>query len=323
MGHVSEPLRSKLKQSRAFIFALIAIFFVWLVTNMSEEKVFREQYQVQYLGIDTARYVVTQCDTVITLDITSNGFYAFRRGIGKNHKITLDVEKYIARKRNGDIKITLNTDEIIYQIRNQIDMRGVSKLQPVSNNIAIDLGMRESKAFVPNIDDVEFVFDNSHGLYGQPLISPDTVWLYGTRESLDKIDGLYASKQKLDNISASGNYIVKLNPVWEKYPDLKVSTSNIDVYLPVETFVEKAIEVPVNVKIDESVREIKLYPPTVTVNVMVSSKDYTNTDAKDFKVTSTINSDTSTTLRCIVSEFPAYVHIKSIEPPTVQYVVIK
>ncbi len=318
----TRSFRQRIRHSRAFIFALIAITIVWVVSSMSERKAYRESYNLIFDGIDTAKYAVTSIDSTIVLELTSNGFYAFRRGIRQNHDVHISVASKIGSNKNA-IQLTLKTDDYSELIRSQLDMRGVSDFKIVDDILTITLAKRECKAFVPKIDDVDFQFEGMVGLCGEPQVSPDTVYLYGSSESLAKIDAIYAAQQTLPHIRLSGKYRVKLRPDWQKYPDLRISTQSIDIFVPVEVFTEKAVTVPVEYTVNDNIKRLQLFPSSVTVNCLVPRKDYAAIQAEDFCVLATIDNDSSNYIQPVVTRFPANVRIKSITPSQIQYIIIK
>lgn len=316
-------LGHRLKQSRAFFFSLIAISAVWLVSSMSEPKVFREHYRLCFDGIDTARYAVTAIDSSLTLDIRSNGFQAFRRGLNRNKAIHIDVARKIDEKKADDIQLSLLTDEYTDIIRKQLDMRGVSDVKPVANMLHVKLAQRQSKAFVPEIDNVGFQFDAMVGLCGKPQVRPDTVYLYGSQASLDKIDAVRAEPQTIKNIRISGKYRVQLAKEWQKFPDVHPSTQTVDIYIPVETFTEKSVSVPVNYSTDKNYKRVQIYPASVTVKCLVPQNKYAAINSDNFSVTARLVSDSSNYLTPVVTSFPSDVRIKSISPQQLQFIIIK
>ena len=295
---------------------------------MSERKVYREHYRLHLDGIDTAKYAVTGADSTIALDITSNGFYAFRRGTGRQHDIHINIANKLKGQKSGDIQTTLQIEDYIDIINKQIDMRGVSETHPVSNTLLVSLAERQSKAFVPDISGVDFQFDGMVGINGSPLITPDTVYLYGSRQSLDKIDHIAAEPKNLKHIRFSSRHRVRLEPVWEQYPDLRASVKEIEIFVPVDPFTEKSVTVPVTVSTDaqsaaSGIKRIELYPANVTVNCLVPRNKYAEISTGDFIVTAKIDSDSDTFIQPVVKQFPACARIKSISPQQVQYIIIK
>lgn len=316
-------MRHRLKQSRAFIFSLIAISAIWLVSSMSEQKVYREHYRLSLDGIDRAKYAVKSIDSVLTLDITSNGFYALRRGLRKNCVIHINIGETIAKDKTEEIKVRISTNDYIDAIRNQIDSRGVASIKAVTEEIEAELSERCEKAFVPSIDKVNFQFAAMIGLYGEPVMIPDTVWLYGSKESLEKIDAIGAEPQTIKEIRSSMRHRVKLDGSWKKYGDVYPSTETIDIFVPVEKYIEKTISVPVVYETPSQYKRVQLYPSSVKLTCLVAEREYDEIDENSFTVTVRDISDTLKHLQPTVTEFPSNVRVKAITPSQIQYIIIK
>lgn len=314
---------SKLRQSHAFFFTLIVVFLVWLVSNMSEKRTYREQFQVRFEGYDTLAYVAVQADTTMTLDIESNGFYALRRSLEPRRPLKFNIAKLMKKKKGEPIQISVNLDEQSVIIAEQLDMRGVSSLHVIERQLGLQLMRRHRKAFLPDISDVTFQFEGMQGLCGNPRISPDTIWLYGSDASLDKINQLRAEPQTIEHITHSGNHKIRLKPVWKQFPDLRVSSPTVNVYLPVEMFVERTVSVPLSINASDSLHRINLYPTEVSVKYMVPMTEYNDYTADDFQVTVNVTNEDEIYLKPEVSRFPSQVRVKSISPSEVQYIVIK
>ena len=308
---------------------MAAVVLVWLIASMSDNKHFRETYNFVFDGIDRSQYAVLQIDSTATFDIVSNGFRAFNRGMRGNHYIHINVAKQIKNYRNNsdDIKFTVNLEELLDLVRSQMDTRGVSEITPVTPLLTLHLSPRCSKAFVPDLSPVQFEFEEMVGLCGEPLMSPDTVWLYGSQASLDKVTSIRALPQTIRHIIISGRHRVALDTSWRKYGDLYISTPTISVNVPVEHFTEKVFRLPLrlpqsNSKLQAS-DKVSLYPEQVEIRCIVPRNEYNNIQADDFSVAAIMASDTSTTLTPVVTEFPANVRIQSVSPRQIQFIVFK
>ena len=300
---------------------------------MSEPNRYRESFELCFDGIDTAKYAIIEQDSEIAIDITSNGFRAFNRD-RKKKSIHLDASQILKSDKqlskhvvNNGYELVFNTEEYLDSIRKQIDLKGVTDIVPIAKELKIRFAERESRTFRPDISNVEFQFDGMAGLNGEPRIAPDSIVLYGSKASLDKIDALKARRQVVRNISESGTYLVALEPVWERYSDLRISTKSIKVYLPVERFIEKDITLPVNVDrkaigITSSIK-LNLYPTHVTVTYLVPENEYSNINTDAFVVNAVKESDSSQSLRAVVTTFPSKVKIKDIKPNKIQFIAIE
>lgn len=318
-----QGVRQRLWHYRAFFFTLVVISLIWLISNMSEQKVYREAYPVRFIGFDSVRYATTLADTVVTLDISSNGFRALHRSLATRRTIEVDVSSKMGKGNKDSYDMILSTNELSEVFSNQIDMRGVESLAPVQQSLALHLALRESKAFVPDIDKVQFKFEGLTGLFGTPVITPDTIWLYGSRASLDCIDRIEALPQTIGGIMISDTHEVKLDPVWKQFSDLRPSATKVSVFLPVQRYVQRTIKVPISIVNNGDVKRIHLYPNEVDVSFMVPQSEYNKYTADQFTVNVTIDSDSLSNLHPIVTTFPANVRILSVSPSEVQYIIIK
>ena len=320
MAH-SSRIRKAFRRWRAFIFALVVVSIVWVVSAMAEPKTFRESYALQFDGIDTARFAVTGADSIVTLRLTSNGFRALRRSIGLPR--TLHIKVAIPDNNEPAQHMTLPGKTLPDLLSKQLDMRGVTELQAITERVHLDLARRESRKFRPDLSRVHFDFDGMAGLCGEPTVEPDSITLYGSNASLNKIDHISASEQTLHHITKSGHYRVRLNPVWKQYADLRISDEWVTVYIPTDTYIEKLITLPVAFRSATPVKQINLYPAEVTLSCLVPESDYEQLSAKDFEVCATLFTDSDAYLTPHVARFPSQVRVRAIEPEQIQYIIIK
>jgi hypothetical protein len=324
---LKDSIKQRLLQWRGYLFALLAVAIVWVVSAMSEQQRFREQYNVLFTGFDTVRYATISCDSILPLEVTSNGFRAFARGKDNSRIIRINISKLLPNNDSDDFKLSVKTNDIADNIRSQIDSRGVDNINILSEKMEIHLAKRESKKFAPNIANVLFQFEGMTGLAGEPTITPDSVTLYGSRASLDKIKSINALPQTVGHIRISGKHIVKLDTAWMRYKDLRISNKTIAVSLPVETFIENEITLPVHImdvsdKDDHSDCVINAYPSTVTLHYLVPANSYNNANADDFFVSAHKSNKDDNKLITHVDRFPSNVKIKTIEPEEIQYIII-
>lgn len=323
-GKRIEKAKELRSQWRVFSLALAVVAFIWFCMAMSDVKPFREVYRVDFKGLDTARYVVTHSDTTVALNVTSNGFHAFRRSLIGSKRLTVNVVKWQSSLTDdGSRLMSVNTLDLTDEIEAQLDMRGVTKVEPLVSTLNVALSERARKAFVPVLDSVYFQFEGTHGLSAQPIIKPDTVYLYGSPSSLAAVQALHASKQTIEHIHRSGNHRIMLARDWAVHPDLRISTPYVTVYVPVEKFIEKSVLVPIAFQSAEPVQEWHLYPANATVRFWIAERDYANAKAEDFRVSAIYKSDSSQSIDLVVSQFPSHVRIKETVPQRVQYTVIR
>lgn len=323
-----QSILQKLKQSRAFFYAIIAVAIVWIVSAMAEVKHFRESYPVAFDNIDTVQYAIMHYDSIITIDISSNGFRAFGRGRDNKRAIHFDLKKNI-QKHNLDsiFSLSLQTEEYLDIIKIQLDMRGVTDVKLVTELINTEISIRKHKAFVPDISKVTFSFNKLAGLDGKPRIIPDSIYLYGSPQSLSKIDIISAKEQEINNIDKSGEYKIALDDSWKKYEDLRISNEEIRIFIPVEKYLEKSVDLPITLTDKSDNTQWNLYPSKVTVQLLVPESKAESIDLTKCVVTANAKEcgggSTKSTLTPQLTKFPSCVRLKSISPDKIQYIIIE
>jgi len=129
--------------------------------------------------------------------------------------------------------------------------------------------------------------------------------------------------QTIKNIRVEGRYRVKLQPVWKDFADVYPSVESILIHIPVDTFIEKNVTVPITFTAAKSIKRVQLYPSEIKVNYLVPKRLYGNFSSDDFQVSVTLDDDSSSYLTPVVTRFPADVRIKNMSPQKIQYIIIK
>ncbi len=288
---------------------------VWLGVSMAEPTEYPVLVRVEIQGYDTVRYAVVHADTALALRIESDGYRALL---------------YSLRQERPVLQLTLEGDaerhsvaaaDVYDMLKNQ--MGGIIGVSGNIDSLRVVLAERNHRTYRPRLDKVDFSFAEQYGLYGQPTVTPSEVTLYGTEEALASIEDIFVAKASVKDISASGNYVLPLEPVWERYIDVKPSCREVSVYLPVEAYVERDYRVPIEVAGADTTVELRLYPEEAVLHVWVAQCDLQR--SPDFTVaidySDVLAHKADITPRVV--GFPSYVRLRSMEPKSVQCVIIK
>ena len=284
---------------------------------MSEHNDYPLDIKVEWVGYDTAQYVVTRSDTLLPVVVNSNCFQAIGR-----YRAVRRKPYTITTAADTVVKVG---DRLFDDIRKQYGFHGTHGFKSTTEQLTFAVEERHRRGYVPQLRDVEFRFADQCGLSGSPVIAPDTVWVYGSPEHLDKIESLYTAPAILGPIGDSGYRTLALAPLWRKYPDLRVSTDSIHLFLPVDRYVEKTFSVPVRVQGADNTTQIRLYPERVDVTLWVPIDAYDQTTDDMVHVVADFNPDDTRShdLPVRVTLFPANTRIRQIAPSAVQYVIIR
>lgn len=307
---------SKRLSGRYFLVILLITSVVWLGATMSESKNYPLQVHLQWSGYDTAQYVVSYADTVLPLTVTSDNFSAITRYLRvRREPFQINI--------SGDTVIKVNT-LLFDSIKQHYGFENFQNITSTADNIRIQLIGRKGRPYIPQLKNVNFTFTEQFGLSGAPRISPDTVWLYGNPAVLEKIAEVTTAPCSIQNISDSGYYTVPLNPIWQKYRDVRASYDSIRIYLPVERYVEQNYSIPVELLSHQGGIKAKLYPDHVTVTLWVPYKDYESITAEQIHAVAEYDPDLDLpSLPVRISKFPVNARVKNISPAELQFVIIQ
>ena len=206
----------------------------------------------------------------------------------------------------------------------QFDFHGIHGVKCNVERLSLTLVERGRRGYVPQLRGVEFSFAEQCGLSGEPTLEPDTVWLYGDPAVLQRIPELATSPTHLTNLNDSCHIDLALDPVWLRYSDLHTSADSVRLFLPIDRYVEKTLNVPVRFQCGDNYLQVRLHPERVDITLWVPVKDYDNitSDMVHLAVDYTPG-DNAQTLPVRATHFPAGTRVKQISPSAIQYVIIR
>ena len=300
---------------RSFWFILIITAIVWLLATMSEHNDYPLTIQLRWEGFDSARYVIADADTALPVTINANSFQAIA--------FSLAADKQPFTLRVGSDSVLKVNSLLLNSLLSQYQVSGVKTVTSPLETIHITLSQRQRRAFIPQLNQVNFQFADQCGLSGNPVIQPDTVWLYGDSATLNIIKRLTTSPAAITGITDSGWYTIPLNPVWTAYRDIHSSADSIRIFVPVMRYKEVSLAVPVMPRADNSDIRLRTIPERVSVTLWVP--DYqSSVPPSQVEAEVSFNPGQSTDkLPVRITRFPENMRVKQIDPAEVQYVIIK
>jgi len=273
--------------------------------------------KVEMTGVDTVQYAVVSADTILPLQVEMSGINAVVvsafdiRPVVKVDMSAGGMHRAVAISDCADI------------IRQQLDGIGDPQLSGMNDSLRLHLAQRGSRTFPIRLDSVNVTFADQYGLYGQPIVEPSTVTLYGDDSLLATIDAVQLQAASIEGVNSTSTYKLQLDRKWLAMGDIHASVDEATLFLPVEQFVEREFEVPIEVDTPDSTLRLRLYPDEVKVRVWIAQRDINRTP--DFRVTinyaDILAGNTNVTPR--LEQFPAWLRPRSIEPAQVQCVLIK
>lgn len=320
-GEQNEKYRYKLT---VFFICLVISAFIWMLIKLSEQYSSDIIIPVTYSEIPEGKILVNRVDTTIRIGVTERGFsLAWIKYFKRKKSLTIDLKEYRLKQHMHQYVALVGTEDWSQRFLEQYDLNGgVDYILP--DTIAFYFEDRYSKE-VPVKPDLDIRFAKQYFAYDSMKIDPPTVTISGLYKNISKINKVTTEPVAFRSLSSSVNETVSLEkPIAS--PEVQVEPEKINIKLHVEKFTESQIEVPI-LRINEPAEfRVKIFPDKAVVTYLVALKDYKKVSSEMFSCRvdlSKIDTTGSSKLDVSMSSAPQYIRIVSVEPPEVDYLVLK
>ncbi|MGC8802545.1 MAG: hypothetical protein ACP5PS_02050, partial [Bacteroidales bacterium] len=124
-------------------------------------------------------------------------------------------------------------------------------------------------------------FVKQYMLEGDYIVQPDSVVVTGPHVILDTLSAVYTENASYIGIFRSFTRTLKIQPI----NDVSIEPKEVMVTVPVEKFTQATIKVPIKpINVPDSL-QLLLFPSTVTVDYLVSLKNFNKVKSTQFLIT--------------------------------------
>ncbi len=188
--------------------------------------------------------------------------------------------------------------------------------------ITVELGESASKK-IPVVLDQQLSFAPEHQLKSPIEILPDSIIISGPSELLVDYDSWSTTLLVLENLKNSVSRPLTLQPNTKS--QIALSTSMVQVKIPVEQFTEKSIFLPVTVK--NAPDSLKVFPNKVKTSFVVGLSRYDTISEKDFQLEVDLKgipiNQVNNTAPISLTKQPSEVKNIRFSPKSVQFLFVK
>ena len=298
--------------SRMIIFVLIAAL-LWLIIKLSDTYSVNVPFAIHYVDIP-ASHIVLDNDQTAEATITATGFkllnYYFTFESSRRINISLKEIKY----QKDSTSCSYNSQYLAEKIAEfmSINTSDIMMLDDVQTFSMSPLAQKKVKV----VPEIHLTFEKQYDYYGEPIISPDSVTVYGPISDIEKVFDARTEEINVKDVKNSFTAKVKLK-LDEK---LQSDIDNVEISFNVERFTEAKTELPISVP--DNIK-MNLYPNKVCVRYKVAMKDYESINNMSFKATiDTTDMYFNEKLPVILPLYPNNTQIIDIEPKEVELMII-
>lgn len=299
-----------------FMLFLVISAALWFMIKLTKDYTTQTSFTVVYVDVPVSKWVSTP-EQQVKLSFVADGFVTLRHNLVRksNRIIEISLQEVPYRLEGGDT-YSYGSQYVAERVANWL---GVPTGEVTVNDDKQyfnmeDLYQKELPVRVPS----NIKPQRQYLVYGDPVIEPSSITVYGPKSVLDTIDAVRTLPLNVIGVNAD---LTKTLPIdfWDDI--IRSDESEVQVTVRVEQYTETLVEVPVTLSDTLTVR---FFPETMRVRCMVPIRDFPNLSPAAFKVVV----DTAQLHRLEplldirLEQVPEHVQVIKTEPDQVEYLIV-
>ncbi len=303
------------KKILTFSFFIIIAAILWFMQIYNHNFETNVSIPVKYTSVPDSIIFSDTLPSRINIRVRDLGYNMFRYRLKKDDTVFLDVSPVIDNNNNSS-KVLQGALLEAYLRKLLPQTATIINYDPV--RISFNYNTLQSRK-IPIIFDGQLNISPGYFLNGDIRLVPDSVTAYGSLSDLSKLNYVYTSTDTINRLESNRKIIYKLQEINR----IKLVPEQIAVYVPVEAYTQKKIEVPIEGFNLPQNLTVKFFPSKVNLSffVGVSLADSINTN--DFSVGvdyESIKDSKSASVPVRITESPSYARNLTIDPPNVEFI---
>lgn len=262
------------KNVLAFLFFLVLAFIFWLMLFFQKENV-DGTYRIplKYTNIPDDVVFDAPLPSFIEVSVADNGSQIFRLDMRKRDSLEINVAEIT--KGNNAI---LQGDQYRQLIRERLFPSTVIRgYYPM--NISLSTSKLQSKE-LPVVFDGEITTSRPNLVADSVTFIPEVVMAYGSKQSLSQLKSAATEYTVFKNLKATSQLPIKINSI----EGIKFVPSEVDIYIPIEEYTERIIEIPITATHVPAGLDVKFFPSRANVIFSVTLEEYKKIVPEDFSI---------------------------------------
>lgn len=254
-------------------------FSFWLLIKLSYNYNVRVIISVDYDNMPEGKLLVNQPIDEIQADISAPGFSIFGNWLRPFGSVTIDVASLPEINQKGVDWAYLATNQQKQILKQQLP-NGIEVLQVYPDTLYYGLGNLASKKVAVRVDEA-VKFRRQFVQRGKLDVEPDSVDVFGPAPIIDTIQFVSTEMwEALDVHEAMSSKLALVNP--NESLNVFYSEKKVKAALQVDQVTEAEAKVDIKVLNVPEGYELKVFPRKVSVNYLVSLRDFKAIDSDMF-----------------------------------------
>ena len=268
---------------------------------------------INYVGINGQVVFSEELPTHLTVTIRDNGKQL--RQIAKQHlQLNLDLTQYLAFEK-GNISLSAE----ILRPKLQDLLPGSTAVQHISpEDIQTEYNVLRQK-LVPVHVAAQVTAAAQHQLVGEPQVTPNQVYIYGTQADIDSIEYITTDSLRYTNLRDS----IQITAQLVAPQHIRVHPKQVTAKWQAEQFTEKTFTLPIYTVGTPDNQYIRLFPQQVDVVIRVGISHFAQVASNDLQAICRYPKQPSKSLPVEIITENTYISDIRFSPTEVEYIVEK
>lgn len=308
-------LFNQLSWQRVLAFSLFVVIsaILWFTIIYKEKFETNVTIPIKYISIPDSIVFHDSLPSTIRIRLRDDGLAMFKYYFLKNDTLYLDVATLI----NGGTNKILQGSTYEQAIRSSLPY-STQILNYTPLRISFNYSKLKYKK-VPVVFDGQINLAPGYFLSNDISLMPDSVMAYGSKTDLDKLIFAYTTNDNINGVDRSNVYEFKIM----QHSNIKFTPNTVKVNVPVEAYIAKQVEIPVNCLNLPDDLLIKFLPSKITLSFFVGISKADSIKVDDFSAAVDYDAlkdlkNPSTPVRIISA--PEYIKNLTINPSDVEFV---
>lgn len=303
------------RKSLTFLVFLAISSVLWLLIKLSKDYTSQTTFTIQFTDVPYDKCISTPTQNV-KLAFEADGFQTLAHNLIREEKRKVSISlNEVPYHHEGDITYSFSSHYVAERIADwfKIDVTDITM-----NDATIYFNLEDLKSkVVPVVLKEDLQVQRQFSRYGMPIITPASVTIYGTAETLSDIHSIGTEILRKQNLTQSFKESVALNLLDGK---ISCNVQSVEVSIDIEKVTEMDIEIPV--KGPDSL-DIRFIPDNIKVKCLVAIKDYASSTPDIFSATiNPYDIGGKNHLLPVTLTAPSNIQVLHAAPESVEYIII-
>lgn len=294
-----------------FLSCLFLALAFWFLNILNKSHRFELNTVLQFTNVPNDKALSIKENRSVSFTVEGSGWNLLRsKLLSFSDTLTIDY-----RSIKGKEEIDLNKLLLDFESQWSRKMK-IMNVYPTRLDIMIE---KKRIKKIPVTAIINLKFADGYDLSSKVQWYPDSVYITGPLESINRINSIQTVPIILQNLNADKSIDVQLD--FNKYPNVNSTIKTVKLNIPVEQFTEGVMEIGISQR-NESAGMIT-FPTKCKVSYKVALSNYNKIIPQSFKVVAENDRNLSNRLKLKLIAKPSSVKDIQLTPETVEYIIIK